>query len=190
MRVLLQVVGLLVLDLLSTLTFFVALGLFKSLYLATLLAIGVGLAQVAVMRLLGLSVAPMQWLSLALVVVLGSATLLTQNLVFIKFKPSIIYFALGAGMLRPGWMVRYVPAEILGEIERSVLVGWGYAWATLMILIALTNLALALRTSTEAWAWFASVGANLAQISFGAAQYLVIRNQVKTLRAARRLSDG
>jgi intracellular septation protein A len=114
--------------------------------------------------------------------------LLTRNLAFIKFKPSIIYFALGAGMLRPGWMTRYAPTEILGEMGENVLVGWGYAWAALMILIALANLALALRGSTAAWAWFASVGANLAQVGFGAVQYLVIRNHVKALRAARSVS--
>ncbi|WP_297508788.1 septation protein IspZ [uncultured Caulobacter sp.] len=185
MRILLRVLGLLVADLLSTLTFFLALALFENLYAATILAIGVGVVQVVVLRLGGRAVASMQWLSLVLVVVLGGATLFTQNLAIVKFKPSIIYLALGGVMLQRGWMARYVPPEILDELEAGALTSWGYAWAALMILIAVTNLALALKASTTAWAWFASIGANAAQAGLAMVQYLVLRRRVRTSRAAK-----
>jgi len=44
----------------------------------------------------------MQWLSFALVVVLGAAALLTDDPRFMMAKPSIVHFAVGAVMLRPG----------------------------------------------------------------------------------------
>ena len=58
----------------------------------------------------------MQWLSLFLVVTTGAATFLTKDPRFILFKPSVIYCIVGAVMLRPGWMNRYLP-------ERAVRLG-------------------------------------------------------------------
>jgi intracellular septation protein A len=51
----------------------------------------------------------MQWLSIGLVVVSGVATLLTSDARFVMLKPSVIYCIVGAYMLRPGWMNRYLP---------------------------------------------------------------------------------
>ncbi len=51
----------------------------------------------------------MTYASLALVVVLGGATLLTKDPRFVLAKPSIGHFAIGAIMLRKGWMLRYLP---------------------------------------------------------------------------------
>ena len=48
-------------------------------------------------------------MSLGLVVVLGGATMLTQNPRFMMVKPTIIHLAVAAVMLRPGWMIRYLP---------------------------------------------------------------------------------
>ena len=48
----------------------------------------------------------MQWMSLGLIVVLGSATMLTQSPRFIMIKPTIVHFAVAAAMLRRGWMLR------------------------------------------------------------------------------------
>lgn len=91
-------------DLLSTIVFVVLFSLTKSLYLATGLAIAIGVGQVVLLKLRGRPVDAMQWLSLGLVVVMGGATLLTHDRHFIMVKPTIIYLAVGAVMLKPGWI--------------------------------------------------------------------------------------
>ena len=59
----------------------------------------------------------MQWLSIGLVVVSGIATLLTADPRFVMLKPSVIYCIVGAYMLKPGWMTRYLPPIAVLLIE-------------------------------------------------------------------------
>jgi intracellular septation protein len=96
-------------DFLSTIIF---LGLYLttgSLALATALAIAAAAAQLIHGRLTGESLNFMAYASLALVIALDSATLLTDDPRFMLAKPSIAHFAIGAIMLKPGWMLRYMP---------------------------------------------------------------------------------
>ena len=73
----------------------------------------------------------MTWASLALVIVLGSATLLTHDPRFVLAKPAIGHFAIGAIMLKRGWMLRYLPPIVTETIPEYVTFA-GYAWAALM----------------------------------------------------------
>ena len=66
-------------DFLSAIVFLTIYGSTENLYLATGAAIAVSLAQFTVARIRGRSVDAMQWLVLGRVVVLGSATLITQD---------------------------------------------------------------------------------------------------------------
>src|SRR4029079_11605959 len=90
--------------------------LFIAIYLATdnvLLATGIAIAgavaQVIYSRVKGKELGYMTWASLALVIVLGSATLLTHDPRFVLAKPAIGHFAIGVIMLKRGWMLRYMP---------------------------------------------------------------------------------
>ena len=63
--------------------------------LATVVVIVATLAQVAWLKLRGRKVDTMLWVSLVLVVVLGGATIWFHNETFIKWKPSVLYWAMG-----------------------------------------------------------------------------------------------
>src|SRR5579871_3076902 len=89
-------------DFLSAIIFLALYGGTGNLYLAAGAAILVSLAQFAAAKIRRQPFDIMQWLILGMVVVLGSATLITQDSRFIMVKPSIIHFAVGAVMLRPG----------------------------------------------------------------------------------------
>ena len=111
--------------------------LFIAIYLATdnvLLATGVAIAgaiaQVIYSRVKGKELGYMTWASLALVIVLGSATLLTHDPRFVLAKPAIGHFAIGVIMLKRGWMLRYMPAIVTQTIPEYVTFA-GYAWAAL-----------------------------------------------------------
>ena len=57
----------------------------------------------------------------------------------------------GAFMLKPGWMKRYLP-EIALEVVPDVAVVFGFIWAGLMFFWAALNLILALNADAVTWA--------------------------------------
>jgi intracellular septation protein len=172
-------------DFLSALVFLAVFVSTEDLYLATGAAIAVSLAQFAVAKIRGRPVDAMQWLILGMVVVLGSATLITHDSRFIMVKPSIVHFAVGAVMLRRGWMVRYLPPIARDNIPESVLLGAGYAWAVLMFALGALNIVIAVTLPFKVWAWFISVGAIGAKVVAFCVQYAIFRVILRRkLRAA------
>ena len=142
-------------------------------------ALAVGIAQFAFTLWRGRRMETMQWLSLGLVVALGAAALMTNDPRFVMAKPSIIHFAVGAVMLRPGWMERYMPPIVKEHVSESVLAMNGYAWAALMFLLGLSNLYVAAYCSPATWAWFISVVAIGAKVAMFFAQYVVLQILVR-----------
>jgi intracellular septation protein len=167
--------------------------LFLAIYLSTdnvLLATGVAIAgaiaQVIYSRLKGKPLGYMTWASLALVIVLGSATLLTNDPRFVLAKPSIAHFAIGAIMLKRGWMMRYLPPIVVETIPEYVTIA-GYAWAALMFALGAGVIAVASTGDLKLWAFYVSVIAIGAKIAAFAIQYVAFRILVTSrLRAAAR----
>ena len=80
---------LLVTDLASTLLFLIVLLITKDLMLAVGLGVGLGIIQIAWMKIRRQRIDTMQWLSIGLVVVSGIATMLTSDARFVMVKPSV-----------------------------------------------------------------------------------------------------
>jgi intracellular septation protein len=161
---------------------FVFLGVYLTignLTLAVGSALAIGVGQFAFIHWRGRRIETMQWLSLALVIVLGAAALMTNNARFMMAKPSVIHFAIGAVMLRPGWMERYMPPIVREHVSESVLALNGYAWAALMFVLGISNLYVAAYCSPATWAWFISVVAIGAKVAAFAAQYVVLQILVR-----------
>jgi intracellular septation protein len=172
-------------DFLSAIVFLVVYLSTGNVVLATSIAIAGALAQVAYSRIKGQPLAFMTYASLGLVIVLGTATLLTNDPRFVLAKPSIAHFAIGAIMLKRGWMLRYMPPIVAETIPEYVTIA-GYAWAALMFALGSGTIAVASTGDLKLWAFYVSVvliGAKLA--AFGV-QYVAFRLLVTTrLRAAR-----
>jgi intracellular septation protein len=166
-------------DFLSTIVFLVLFVAGGNLVLAVVGALGVGIAQVALLRWRGKPVDLMQGLSLALVIAFGAAALITDDSRFMMAKPSVIHGAVGIVMLRPGWMSRYMPPLVRENVPAQVLLMSGYAWAALMFALGLANLYVAATFSVAAWAWFISVGAVGAKAVAFLAQFAVLRAFVR-----------
>lgn len=98
----------------------------------------------------------LQWTSLLLVIVSGTATLVVHNAVFVMLKPSVINVLVGCAMLQRGWMARYVPPQAM-EFVPDLVIAFGYVWAGLMFFSALLNIVLALHLDVMAWSTVTSV---------------------------------
>ena len=151
--------------------------LFAGIYFATgniALATAVGIAgaigQAIRARLKGSELGFMTWASLGLVIVLGTATLLTHDPRFVLVKPSIAHFTIGAIMLKRGWMLRYVPPIVAETIPEYVTVA-GFAWAALMFALGLGTIAIAMTGDIKLWAIYVSFVAIGAKIAAFAIQY-------------------
>jgi intracellular septation protein len=166
--------------------------LFLAIYLATdnvLLATGVAIAgaiaQVIYSRVKGNPLGYMTYASLALVIVLGSATLLTSDPRFVLAKPAIGHFAIGAIMLKRGWLLRYLPAIVTDTIPEYVTVA-GYAWAALMFVLGAGTIGVALTGDMKLWTFYVTVVLVGAKIAAFAIQYVAFRLLVGSrIRAAR-----
>jgi intracellular septation protein len=106
--------------------------------------------------------------------VLGTVSLLTQDPSFVLAKPSIAHFAIGAIMLKRGWMLRYMPPLVAETIPEYVTIA-GYSWAALMLVLGAGTIAVA--ATGDLWLWgiyvsFVAVGAKI--LAF-AVQYVAFR---------------
>jgi len=173
-------------DFLSTIVFLVIYLVTDNVVLATSVAIAGAVGQVIYSRLKGKPLGFMTWASLALVIVLGSATLLTHDPRFVLAKPAIAHFAIGAIMLKRGWMLRYVPPVVVDTIPEYVTIA-GFAWALLMIALGAGTIAVAMTGDIKLWALYVSVIAVGAKIAAFAVQYVAFRILVtgRTRAAAR-----
>jgi intracellular septation protein len=162
-------------DFLSAFVFLAVYLATGNLPLAVGAAIAVGAAQFALAKWRSRRLEAMQWLSFGLVIVLGAVALITNDGRFMMAKPSLIHFAIGAVMLRPGWMDRYLPPIVKENLPYRVIVLAGYAWAGLMFVLGLANLYVAANYSPVVWGYFLSIGATGAKIVALFAQYLVFR---------------
>jgi intracellular septation protein len=171
-------------DFLSTILFACVYFATGSIALATTIGIAGAIFQVIRARLTGSELGFMTWASLGLVIVLGTATLLTNDPRFVLAKPSIAHFAIGAIMLKRGWMLRYMPPIVAQTIPQYVTLA-GYAWAALMFALGLGTIAVALTGDMRLWAIYVSVIAVGAKVLAFAVQYVVFRILVtKRIRAA------
>ena len=172
-------------DFLSTIVFLAVYLATDNVVLATAVAIVGAVAQVIYARVKGQPLGFMTWASLALVIVLGAATLLTTDPRFVLAKPSIAHFAIGAIMLKRGWMLRYMPPIVAATIPEYVTIA-GYAWAALMFLLGLGTIAVAATGDLKLWAFYVSVVMIGAKLLAFAVQYVEFRLLVTSrIRAAR-----
>jgi intracellular septation protein len=172
-------------DFFSTIVFVVVYAVTDNVVLATGVAIVGAVAQVIHARVKGEPLSFMTCASLALVIVLGSVTVLTRDPRFVMAKPAIAHFAIGAIMLKRGWMLRYMPPIVTETIPEYVTVA-GYAWAVLMFALGLGTIAVASTGDLKLWAFYVSAVAFGAKIVAFAVQYVAFRILVTNrIRAAR-----
>lgn len=171
-------------DFFSTIVFLVVYAATGDIIIATGVAIAGAIAQFIRAKLRGEKLDIMTWASLALVIVLGTATLLTKDPRFVLIKPSIAHFAIGAIMLRKGWLLRYLPPIVKENIPDVVTIT-GYAWAALMFVLGAGVIATAMTGDVKLWAFYVTVIAIGAKVLAFAIQYVVFRIAItRKLRAA------
>lgn len=172
-------------DLLATFVFVALFWTTNDIYIATAFGVALGVGQNILYHVRRKPVGPLQWLSLALITTFGGATILFHKPHFIMIKPSLLWLALGAVMLRRDWMAPYLPPIVTENLEDAQIVRAGYAYAVLMFALAVMNLVVAFATSAKFWSVYALIAPAIAQIVLLTVLYLRFRKQIEARIHAR-----
>jgi intracellular septation protein len=164
-------------DLFPVILFFVAFKL-QGIYVATAVAIAATFAQIAWVWARHRKVEPMLWLSLAIIVVFGGATLLLRDEMFIKWKPTVLYWMFGA-LLAGGELFfgRNLMRTMLSQQIRlpdGVWTRLNRSWAGFFAFMGAANLYVAYNFSTDHWVDFKLFGGLGLMLLFVVAQGLML----------------
>lgn len=151
--------------------------------LATVVVIAASLAQVAWLKLRRRKVDTMLWVSLGLVLVLGGATIYFHNETFIKWKPSMLYWAMGLSFwLSPLLFGKNLLRVLMGaqmQLPARVWHRLNFAWVAFFAAMGLINLWVAYSFSTDVWVDFKLFGGIGLMLLFTLAQGLYLNRHLK-----------
>ncbi|MBX3618439.1 MAG: septation protein A [Rhizobacter sp.] len=151
--------------------------------LATLVVIAATLVQVITLKLMRRKIDLMLWITLALVVVLGGATVWFHNATFIKWKPSAAFWAMGLALwASQAFFKKNLLQSMMGEDLRLPAGVWqrlNFAWVAFFGLMGLLNIYVAYSFSTSTWATFKVFGVYGLMIVFTVAQVIYLSRYMK-----------
>ena len=152
--------------------------------LATVVVILATLAQILWLVVLGRKIDKMLWVSLGLVTLLGGATIYFHSESFIKWKPTVLYWIMGAALL--------IGQLVFGKNGIQSLMGaqmtlpepvWrtlNYSWVGFFVLMGLLNLWVAFSFSTATWVNFKLFGGMGLMLAFVLGQAVLLNKHIKT----------
>ena len=116
----------------------------------------------------------MLWATFGLVVVLGGATIWFHNATFIKWKPSVLYWAMGlAFWISQAFFRKNLLQSLVGEQLQLPAPVWqrlNFAWIAFFGLLGLLNLYVAYTYSDSTWFTFKAFGVTGLMLAFMLAQ--------------------
>lgn len=142
--------------------------------LSTVVVIVATFAQIAYLYARGRKIDTMLWVSLGLVVALGGATIWFHNEEFIKWKPTVLYWAMALALWSgPVLFGRNLLQKMMGDQVRLPDPVWArlnVAWIAFFFSMGVLNRYVAWRYSTDTWVNFKLFGSMGLMILFMVAQ--------------------
>jgi len=169
-------------EFLPILLFFAAFKL-KGIFVATAVAITVGLIQLIYVYLTKRKIEPMLLISVAVLAVFGGFTLVLHNELFIKWKPTILYWIFSAtlGLSQLIFKKNLIRALLDKQIQLSekIWLRLNISWAGFFFLMGLLNLYVMARFSTNTWVNFKLFGLMGCMIIFVIAQSIFLSPHIQ-----------
>lgn len=169
-------------DIFPVILFFAAFKIY-GIYVATAVAITATVAQIVWAWFKHRKIDNMQWISLALIVVFGGATLVLRDETFIKWKPTVLYWlfsvvlAVSALFFKKNLIRTMMEKQVTAPdpVWGKLLAGWIGFFAVMGVL----NLYVAYTYDTDSWVNFKLFGGIGLMILFVIAQALVLAPHMK-----------
>jgi intracellular septation protein len=176
-------------DLVPVVLFFIAFK-FYGIYVATVVGIVVTALQVLVSTLWFRKIDKKQMITLVIFILFGGLTLYLHNPIFIKWKPTVIYWIFGAVFLGSHFIGNKTLIERLfastlenndnpmKNIPVAVWRNLNIAWIIFFILLGGINLCVAYQFSTNAWVNFKLYGVMGSLLGFSIVQALYLTRYI------------
>lgn len=151
--------------------------------LATAIAIVATIVQIGWLLLRGKKVDTTLWLSLAIIVVFGGATIHFHNETFIKWKPTVLYWCFATALLFSQIVLKKNLIRTMMEKQMSLPDGiWrrvNLSWVVFFLTMGLLNLYVAFNFSTDSWVNFKLFGSMGLMLVFIVVQSLMLSKYIK-----------
>lgn len=172
------------LDLFPVILFFVAFKAYD-IFVATAVAIAASLVQIGWVWYRHRQVESMLWISLVVIILFGGATLVFQDELFIKWKPTVFYWLLA--------MILWVSSMVFGKNLIRIMLGeqivlpplvWqklNINWVAFFIFMGCVNLYIAFSFSVDTWVTFKLFGSMGLMLVFVVLQIVMLRKYLNTM---------
>ncbi len=169
-------------DLFPVILFFVAFKV-QGIYAATAVAIAASVAQIGWLWLRRRKIDAMLWVSLAIIVVFGGATLLLHDETFIKWKPTVLYWMFALVLSVSALFFRKnLIRSMMGEQIQLPDAAWNklnFSWAGFFACMGFLNLYVAFNFPTDTWVNFKLFGGMGLMLAFVLGQGLFLAKYVE-----------
>ncbi len=151
--------------------------------LATAVAIAVTVLQIAYLLVRGKKVDAMLWVTLAIIGVLGGATIYFHNELFIKWKPTVLYWSIALSFLGGQFLFKKNLVRLMMEKQITLPDGtWhrlSLAYVGFFVAMGLLNLYVAFNFPTSTWVNFKLFGGMGLMFVFVIAQTIFLSKHIK-----------
>lgn len=170
-----------VFDLILIVLFFIAFK-FYGIYVATGVIIVGAIMQVIITRIRHKKFDKKQLILLAVVVLFGGSTIYFHDPIFIKWKPTVVFWLMGIALFFSQFigkqpLIQRLMGHVFAgkqEIPMHVWKNLNIAWTFFFILLGTVNIIVAYSLSTDAWVNFKLYGVFSALVIFAIAQSLYL----------------
>jgi len=169
-------------DFFPIIVFFVVYKIY-GIYVATASAILVSFVQVTLYRIKHHKFEKMQLATLIIIMVLGGATLILHKPIFIKWKPSVVYWLFGLGFLGSHFigekpLIRYMMDKKI-SLADNVWKCLNLSWVLFFILMGWVNIFVVYHFNTDVWVNFKLFGVLGLTVLFVVAQAFYLARYFK-----------
>lgn len=174
-------------DLFPVILFFLAFKLYD-IFVATAVAIVAAIVQIGWLWFRRRQVDKMMWINLAIIVIFGGATLISQDETFIKWKPTVLYWLIATVLLVSNLIFRKNLIQTM--LEKQIVVPlfvWNrlnLSWIGFFLAMGCINLYVAFSFSVDTWVTFKLFGATGLMLVFIIVQMMMIGKYLKDLPSA------
>jgi intracellular septation protein len=151
-------------DFFPLILFFLAFKLWD-IYVATAVAIAASFLQIGYFHWVRGKVKTMHWLALAIIVIFGGATLLLHDDTFIKWKPTVLYWLMGAALAAGRLVFRknfisVMLEDVTGKmaLPETVWARITWSWVAFFAAMGAANWYIAFHFPTDLWVNFKVFG--------------------------------
>ena len=179
-------------DFFPVILFFVAFKV-ADIFVATGVAIAATVLQIGWALARRHRISNMQWMSLAIIVLFGGATLLLRDETFIKWKPTVLYWLAGVVFLGALAFRTNLVKAVMGEgitLPEPVWTKLAVAWGVFFLFKGTLNLWVAYTFPTDVWVNFKLFGGMGLMIAFVLAQAAWISRHLPDEEPAKAKPEG